>query len=70
MRTDELIKEIEMLPISKRMYVLEKTIHSIRFQDEKSKMELAAEKLRHEYQTNDELTIFTNLDLEDFYEAR
>jgi hypothetical protein len=32
MRTTELIKEIQRLPLQKKIYVIEKTIHSIRTQ--------------------------------------
>lgn len=70
MKTSELINEIQKLPVSKRIYVIEKTIHSIRKQDESSQMLKAAEELYVDYKTNEELRIFTNLDLEDFYEAR
>lgn len=70
MRTNEIIKEIKRLPISKRIYVVEKTIHSIRTQDDKKQMEKAAYTLRSDYKSDNELTIFSNLDFEDFYEAR
>ena len=70
MRTTEILKEIQRLPISKRIYLLEKTIHSIRKQEEKNQMEKAVKLLYSDYETDSELTIFTNLDFEDFYEAK
>ena len=70
MRTNELIKEIERLPVQKRMYVIEKTIQSIRKNEIELQMSIAAESLLNEYKTNKQLTAFTDLDLIDFYETR
>jgi len=70
MRTNEIIKEIQRLPIAKRIYVVEKTIHSIRMQEDKNQMKKAAELLISDYNTNQELTLFTKLDFDDFYEAK
>lgn len=70
MRTDDIIKEIKELPIEKRMLIIEKTIRSIRKQTDQKQMLLAAEELYSEYKNNKELTEFTKLDFEDFYEAR
>jgi len=70
MDTNEIIKAIQKLPVSKRIYVVEKTIHSIRTKEEKTQMENAADLLLDEYKTNEELIQFTKLDFENFYEAR
>jgi len=70
MKTTELIKEIQKLPLRKRIYVIERTIRLIRKQEEDSQMEIAAEALYEDYKDNKELTAFTNLDFESFYEAR
>jgi hypothetical protein len=70
MRTNDIIKEIKRLPIPKRIYVLEKTIHSIRTQEDKNVMKNAADILYSDYKTDNELTAFTNLDFVDFYEAK
>ncbi len=70
MRTNEIIKEIQRLPISKRIYVVEKTIHSIRSQDDKNSMTKAANALYADYSTDSDLTAFSNLDFVDFYEAK
>ncbi len=70
MRTNDIIKEIQKLPISKRIYVVEKTIHSIRTQDDKNVMKKAADALYADYKTDNELTAFTNLDFVDFYETK
>lgn len=70
MRTDEIIEEIKRLPVSKRIYVIEKTIRSIRTQEDKNIMRKAADALLTDYKTDNELTAFTNLDFVDFYEAK
>jgi len=70
MRTLDLIKEIKRLSLQKQIYVIEKTIHSIRRQEDSNQMSEAANLLMSDYKTDKELTAFTNLDYEDFYEAR
>lgn len=70
MRTNEIIGEIQILPVSKRIFEIEKTIHSIRTQADKSTMKKAPESLYTDYKTDPELTSFTNLDFEDFYETK
>ena len=70
MRTNELIREIRKLPLSKRIYVIEKAIHSIREQEEKKQMQKAVDLLLDDYKNDKELIEFTNLDFEDFYEAK
>jgi len=70
MKTSEIIKEIERLPIRKRIYVIEKTIHNIGKQEDKDLLTKAANALYTDYKTDKELTAFTNLDFEEFYEAR
>ena len=70
MRTTELIKEIEKLPVQKRIFVIEKTLQSIRKNEENSQMKKAAEILYDDYTTDSELTVFSDLDYADFYEAK
>ena len=70
MRTLELIKEIKRLSVQKRIYVIEKTIHSIRKQEDTSLMKKAANLLLLDYKTDRELTAFNNIDYDDFYEAK
>ena len=62
MRTNELIREIQRLPIPKRIYVVEKTIHSIRKHEDNDQMRKAADALASDYLTDTELTVFTNPD--------
>ena len=70
MNATEIIKEIEQLPIRKRIYVIEKTLHSIGKQEDKYQLEKAADTLLSDYVSDSELTVFSNLDYEDFYETK
>lgn len=70
MKTSELIKEIERLPIRKRIYVIERTIHNIGKQEDLNMMTKAANTLLNDYKLDNELTAFATLDFEAFYEAR
>ena len=69
MGTTELVKRIKQLPVEKRISIVRQTLKSIRA-EAKSKMERAASALKNDYAADKELTAFTGLDLEDFYEAR
>ena len=62
MRTTELIKEIQKLPIQKRIFVIEKSIHSLRKNEDTNQMKKAAELLYYDYKSDKELTPLTNLD--------
>jgi len=70
METLEIIKQIERLPLEKRMLILERTLKSIREIEIKGKMNLAVTELQEEYRTNKDLTAFTDIDFENFYEPR
>lgn len=70
MRTNEILKQINKLPISKRKYVIEKTIQSITSLEVEKTMKEAAEILYDDYNTDRQLTVFTNIDFDNFYEAK
>jgi hypothetical protein len=70
MRTNDIIKEIQRLPLGKRILVIKKTIHTIRKNEDKNQIKKAANSLLADYKSDKELTVFTNLDFENFYEAR
>lgn len=70
MRTNDLIKEIKRLPLSQRIYVIEKAIHSMREQEEKKQFKKAVDILLDDYNNDENLIAFTNLDFEEFYEAK
>lgn len=70
MNSEKLIQEISKLSIRERIYVLERSMYLIRQQSERSNLEVAAEELSESYRSDKELTSFTDLDFENFYEAR
>ena len=70
MQVLEIIQEIQRLPITKRFYVVEETIKSIKKEEMSHKMELAANELYNDYATDKNLTAFTSLDFEHFYETK
>jgi hypothetical protein len=70
MEAVNIIKEIVKLPIIERMLIIENTMKSIREETEKrTSLKEGAQALLSDYKTDKELTIFTALDSEDFYEA-
>ena len=69
METLEIIRNTKRLPLSQQMLIAERIIHSIRHR-EQSSMEAAAEHLYADYMTDKNLTVFTQLDCENFYETR
>lgn len=70
MTKSDLINEIQKLSISERIYVIEKTIKSIRTEKDKNTMKKAAELLSSDYKIDSELTAFTDIDFENFYETK
>ncbi len=68
MKQATLLNQIFLLPVSERMLIVERTIHSIRV--ERNQIAKAVAMMADEYRTDDELTAFTTLNLEDFYETR
>lgn len=70
MEISTLISEIQHLPLTERFYIVEETIKSIKKEDSKLQMELAARQLSEDYNNDTELTAFTSLDYEHFYEAK
>jgi hypothetical protein len=70
MGTNEIIQEINKLPLQKQIIILEKTLKSIREKELGVKMEKASESLQDSYNMDPDLTEFTVLDTEQFYETR
>lgn len=55
--------------MTEKLFIIERTLKSIRTEKEKS-MKVAVDSLYEDYATDKELTIFTKLDKEPFYETR
>jgi len=70
MESAQIIKETAKLPIYQRMFIVENIVRSIRYTEQDKTLEAAAERLYDDYKNDKELTIFTRLDGEDFYEPR
>jgi hypothetical protein len=70
MQTLDLIKEIQSLPLTKRFFVIEETIKSIKKEEMGHQMELAANELYSDYVNDKDLTAFTSLDFDNFYETK
>ncbi|MCC7400873.1 MAG: hypothetical protein IT214_05260 [Chitinophagaceae bacterium] len=70
MSTSDILKEIHQLPLNEKLFLIEKALKEILRQNYIQQMTIAAEELGNEYKTNSELTAFSNLDWEDFYETR
>ena len=58
MRTNEIIREIQSLPLLKRIYVIEKAIHSIRSQEDKNMMKQAMPEINIETQTKHDYNVY------------
>ncbi len=69
METIAIMHEIKRLPLTRQIHIAERIMKSIRQKENKTEMEIAAEKLYMDYLNDSELTIFTNLDFENFYET-
>jgi hypothetical protein len=70
MGTSEIISEINKLPVSQRLTLIELTIKKIREEEKTTQLSIAAERLCKDYSNDPELTAFSILDQEDFYEAK
>lgn len=69
MSTKEIIQGIKKLPFNERLLVIEKALKTLSDSPD-SQLEKAAKALMSDYKTDKELTAFTALDFEKFYEAR
>ena len=69
MTTANIIRELEMLPLTDKLFVIERTLKSIRTEKEKI-LKVAVDTLYDDYKSDKELTVFTQLDKEPFYETR
>lgn len=70
MSTKELIAEIERLPVTKRLHLLEETLRGLRKDQTRQAMSKAAKALEGAYRKGGDLKAFTAIDLDNFYEAR
>ena len=69
MTTNAIIREINKLPLTEKLLLVEKTLKTIRQEGNKN-LEHAVHALYIDYKTDRELTVFTDIDIESFYETR
>lgn len=69
-KISDILREIEDLPLQDQILVIEKALKSLKKDENKRELRRAARELLEEYKADKDLTAFTDLDLEDFYEPR
>jgi hypothetical protein len=69
MQTAELLSEIKLRPVKERLEIIKETIQSVQ-QSANERIAGAVDFLLNDYKHDAELTSFTSLDFEDFYEPR
>ena len=70
MSTQDIINEINNLPLKERLMIIKKAIESIKDAEISQQLHLAGEEMQAEYKRNKELTSFTSIDMDPFYEPR
>ena len=70
MATKELLAEINKLSVDERILLIEDTLRSIRVSTQNNRISEAVEMLGSDYKNDKELTAFSSLDTDEFYEAR
>ena len=66
----EILNEINLLPLKEKIWLIQQTLKSLQDSSSKNELAIAADAMEEEYRTNKDLTAFTEIDFEDFYEAR
>jgi hypothetical protein len=69
MGTKEILGEIKKLPYTERLIIVEETLKIIKEEPGKS-IENGVREMESEYKTNKDLTAFSSIDTDDFYEAK
>ncbi len=67
---EDILKAIEELPLQDRILVVEKVLKSLRKEGGTEEIKRAVRELLQDYRADRDLTSFTDLDMEDFYEPR
>lgn len=70
METTDIIHEIQRLSLDKKFYVVEETLKFIRKAEMNHQMEMAVEERYNDYNSDKELSAFTAIDLDHFYEIK
>ena len=70
METKDIIREIKKLPLADKISVIEKTLQSVKADAVRHPLEQASEVLYNDYKNDKELTAFTSINFDKFYEAK
>jgi hypothetical protein len=70
MSTSEILQEINQLSHSEKLFVIEKILKDLSKNSFSQQITIASEALESEYRSNQELTAFSTIDWDDFYEAK
>jgi hypothetical protein len=70
MSTSEIMDKISKLTPAEKLFIIEKTFKELLLSNVAQQMHLASDSLENEYRTNEELTAFTSINLEEFYETK
>jgi hypothetical protein len=66
----DIMHKINRMSKKQRIFIAERIIHSVREEAQHKSLSRAVDSLYNDYCTDKELTAFTQLDFENFYEAR
>jgi hypothetical protein len=69
MSKEEILNEISLMSFDDRKEIIQFAMKSLE-RDSKAEMKDAVEEMWVEYKTNKELTAFTSIDFDEFYEAK
>ena len=69
MSTKEILNSIKQLPFNQRLSLIEKALKTLH-ESEDTQLEKAAYSLLADYNNDSNLTAFTSIDFDKFYEAR
>ena len=69
MKTQDIISEIRKLPVHLRKVIIREAIGSVREDEGSDELYKAAEDMAAEYDTNKDLTAFSEIDADKFYET-
>jgi hypothetical protein len=69
MSTKEILNSIKQLPFNQRLSLIEKALKTL-YESENTQLEKAANSLLADYNNDSNLTAFTSIDFDKFYEAR
>ena len=70
MSITEILNEINLLPPKEKIWIIQQALKSLQGTVTKDELLMAADAMEEEYRTNKDLTAFTDIDFENFYEAR